>query len=152
MKLLTNFSQRTHLIHSIGPKTNVLGHFGPSRYCTKVNAKLAEQVPLTHTFAKWSFFEIFRNERMWSTPILSIGPKTHVLGRFGPFRYCMKVVAKLAEPVPLMHKFAKQSRVWNFRNERTRSTALDRKLMFWGVSDRFVTARKSWQNWLNKCH
>jgi hypothetical protein len=50
--LLQNFSQRTHLIHSIGPKTHVLGHFGPFRYCTKVVAKLAEQVPLTHKFAK----------------------------------------------------------------------------------------------------
>jgi hypothetical protein len=29
-----------------------------------------------------------------------------------------------------------------FRNERTRSTQLDPKLMFSGVSDRFVTARK----------
>jgi hypothetical protein len=29
----------------------------------KVDAKLAEQVPLTHKFAKGSCFEIFRNER-----------------------------------------------------------------------------------------
>jgi hypothetical protein len=29
------------------------------------------------------------------------------LGRFGPFRYCMKVDAKLAELEPLTHKFAK---------------------------------------------
>jgi hypothetical protein len=29
-----------------------LGHFGPFRYCTKVDAKLAELVPLTHKFAK----------------------------------------------------------------------------------------------------
>jgi hypothetical protein len=30
-------------------------------------------------------------------PIHSFRPKTHVLGNFGPFRYCTKVVAKLAE-------------------------------------------------------
>jgi hypothetical protein len=41
-------------------------------------------------------------------------------------RYCMKVDAKMAELVPLMHKFA--------------------KLMFWGVSDCFITAQKSMQN------
>jgi hypothetical protein len=41
-----------HLIHSIGPKTHVLGRFGPFRYCTKVDAKLAELVPLTHKFVK----------------------------------------------------------------------------------------------------
>jgi hypothetical protein len=61
----------------------------------------------------------------------------------------MKVDAKLAEQVPLTHKFAKQSRVRIFRNEHIRSTKLDPKLMFWGVLDRFVTARKSMQNWPN---
>jgi hypothetical protein len=75
-----------------------------------------------------------------------MGPKTHVLGRFGPFHYCTKVDAKLAELVPLAYKFAKQSRVGIFRNERTRSSPLDPKLMFWGVSVRFVTAEKSMQN------
>jgi hypothetical protein len=73
-------------------------------------------------------------------PNHSIGPKTQVLGRFGPFRYCTKVDAKLAELVPLSHKLSKQSRVGIFRNERTRSTPFDQKLMFWGVSDCFVTA------------
>jgi hypothetical protein len=61
-------------------------------------------------------------------------------GPFRPFRYCTKVDAKLAELAPLTHKFAKHSRVGLFRNERTRSTPLDPKLMFWGLSDRFVTA------------
>jgi hypothetical protein len=51
-----------------------------------------------------------------------------------------------AELVPLLHKFAEQGRVKIFRNERTRSTPFDPKLMFWGVSDRFITARKSMQN------
>jgi hypothetical protein len=75
--------------------------------------------------------------------------QTQILGRFGPFRYCTKVDAKLADLVPLTHKFAKQRRVRIFRNERIRSTLLDPKLLFWGVSDRFVTARKSIQNWSN---
>jgi hypothetical protein len=80
---------------------------------------------------------------MQNLPIHSIGPKTHVFGCFGPFRYCTEVVAKLAELLPLAHKFAKQSRIRIFRTELTRSTPLDPKLMFWDVSDRFVTARKS---------
>jgi hypothetical protein len=50
----------------------------------------------------------------------------------------MKFDAKLAEQVPLMHKFAKESRVRIFRNDCTRSTPLDAKLMFWGVPDQFV--------------
>jgi hypothetical protein len=52
MKLHWLFSQGTHVIHSIGPKTHVLVRFGPFRYSTKVNEKLAELVPLTHMFAK----------------------------------------------------------------------------------------------------
>jgi hypothetical protein len=64
----------------------------------------------------------------------------------------MKDDAKMAELVSLRHKFSKQSRVRIFCNERTRSTTLDPKLLFWDVSDRFVTARKSMQKWLNWCH
>jgi hypothetical protein len=93
-----------------------------------------------------------RNFSQRTHPIHSIGPKTHVFGRFGTFHYCTKVDAKLAELVPLSHKLSKQSRVGIFRNERTRSTPLDRNLMFWGISDHFVTARKSMQNWPNWCH
>jgi hypothetical protein len=64
------------------------------------------------------------------------------LGRFEPFRYSTKVDANLAELVPLSHNFAKQSRVGIFGNERTQSTQFQPKLKFWGISDRFVAARK----------
>jgi hypothetical protein len=93
MKSRLNFSQRTYQIYSIGPKTPVLGRFGPFRYCTKVEAKLAELI----------FCGI--SER--TDVIHSIGSKTHILGRFGPFHYSTKVDAKQAELVPLTHKFAK---------------------------------------------
>jgi hypothetical protein len=63
MKLNQNFWQRTHLIHSIGPKTHVLARFVPFRYCTNVDAKLAEMAPLTHNFAKGSCVGIFGNDR-----------------------------------------------------------------------------------------
>jgi hypothetical protein len=53
----------------------------------------------------------------------------------------MKDDAKLAELVPLSHKFAKKV-ASEFSNECTQSTPLDPKVMFWGVSDRFVTPRK----------
>jgi hypothetical protein len=96
--------------------------------------------------AKWSCVRHFQQR---AHPIHSIGPKTKVLGCFGPFRYCTKVDAKLAELAPLTHKFVKRSCVRTFHNERTRSTPLDPKLMFWRVSDRFITLRKSMQNWPN---
>jgi hypothetical protein len=71
------------------------------------------------------------------------------LGRFGPFRYCPKVDARLPELVPLRHKFAKRICVKILHHERTWPTPLDPKLMFWGVLDRFATTRKSMQNWPN---
>jgi hypothetical protein len=43
--------------------------------------------------------------------IHSNGPRTHVLGRLVTFRNCTKTDNKLAELVPLTHKFAKQSRI-----------------------------------------
>ena len=49
----------------------------------------------------------------------------------GPFHCLTKLGAKRAE---LMQKFVPRSSVEIFRNERTRSTPLDPKLMFWCVS------------------
>ena len=48
----------------------------------------------------------------------------------GPFGCRTKLGAKQAE---LVQKFVPRSRVGIFRNERTRSTQLDSKLMFWCV-------------------
>ena len=53
----------------------------------------------------------------------------------GPFGCLTKLGAKRAE---LVQKFVPQSRVGIFRNERTRSTPLDPKLMFWCVSYHWV--------------
>jgi hypothetical protein len=67
------------------------------RYYTRVSAKLAELVPLTHKFTKRSCVGIFRNECTRSTPL------DPVLGRFELIRYCTNVGAKLAKLVPIMH-------------------------------------------------
>jgi hypothetical protein len=50
--------------------------------------------------------------------------------RFGPFHHRTKIDAKRVELVQLVHKFVQRSRVGIFRNERTRSTPLEPKLMF----------------------
>jgi hypothetical protein len=47
-------------------------------------------------------------------PIHPIGPQTHVLGRFGPFRYYMNFGVEWAEVLQLMHKFMPRSRVGIF--------------------------------------
>jgi hypothetical protein len=146
MKLRWNFLQRTHRIHSIGPKTHVLWRLGPFRYSTKVDAKLAEMVPLTRKFSKQSHIRIFRNERSQSTPL---DTKLMFWGVLDCFITARKSMQKLVELVPLTHKFGKRSCVEICHNERTRSTLFDRQLMFWGISDRFVTARKSMQSWPN---
>jgi hypothetical protein len=71
----------------------------------KVDAKLAEPVPLTHKFAKQNRVIIFCNENTGSTPL---DPKLTVL-------YCTKVDTKLAELVPLTHKFANEDTSENFK-------------------------------------
>jgi hypothetical protein len=87
-----------------------------------------------------------RNFSQPTHPIHPIGPQTHVLGCFGPFCYCTNSGAKWAELVPLMHKFVQRRRIGIFRNERTLSTPLDPKLIFWSLSDLFITARTSGPN------
>ena len=53
-----------------------------------------------------------------------------ILVHLGPFGCVTKLSAKWAK---LMQKFVPRSRVGIFCNERTRSTPLDSKLMFWCV-------------------
>jgi hypothetical protein len=93
-----------------------------------------------------------RNFSQRTHPSHPIGSQTHVLGRFGPFHYNTNLGAKRAELKQLMHKFLQRTGIGIFRNERTRSTPLDPKLIFWGVSHRFVMAQTSMQNGLNGCH
>ena len=52
----------------------------------------------------------------------------------GSFRNYMKLGAKRGELVQLMQKFVPQSDLRIFRNERTKSTQLDPKLMIRSVS------------------
>jgi hypothetical protein len=128
-----NFSQWTHAILDIGPQTHVSGRFRPFHCYTNFGVNLER----THQ-------------------IHPIGPYTYVLGHFGPFRYCMNFGVKGAKLVQLMHKFMKPNRaelgsLMNkfvqrchagfFRNKVIRSTPLDPRLMFWGITDRSVTAR-----------
>ena len=50
------------------------------------------------------------------------------------FRYYMKLGPERVELVQLMDKFVLLSHIGIFRNERTRSTPLDPKLMIWCIS------------------
>ena len=80
---------------------------------------------------------IFRNERTQSTtldPKLIFWCVHSVWVHLGSFHNCMKLGAKQCELVQLMQKYVPRSHVGIFRNERTQSTPLDPKLMFWQVS------------------
>ena len=63
--------------------------------------------------------------------LTELGAKQAELVHLGPFGCLTKLGAKQAE---LVQKFVPRSRVGIFRNERTRSTPLDPKLMFRCVS------------------
>ena len=78
-----NFSQRTHPIHPIGPKSDVLVHFILFGCLTKLGAKQAE---LVQKFVPQCHVGIFRTERTRSTPLdpkLMFWCASYYLGAFG---------------------------------------------------------------------
>ena len=106
-------------------------HSGPFGCFTKLGAKRAE---LVQKFVPRTCVEIFRNERTLSTPLdpkLMFGAFCTIWVPSGPFGCLTKLGAKQAE---LVQKFVPRTCVGIFRNECTRSTPLDPKLMFWCVS------------------
>ena len=98
-------------------------------YYTKLSAKWVELVQLMQKFVPRSDIGIFCNERTESTPF----DLCSILVHLGLFRNCMKLGAKWAELEQLMQKFVPRSRIGIFGCERTISTPLDGKLMFWCV-------------------
>ena len=103
---------------------------GPFGCLTELGAKWAE---LVQKFVPRSRVGIFRNEHTRSTPL---DPKhtfwcvSYYLGAFGsvwlPYETRCKAVVQ---------KFVPRSHIRIFQNERTRSTPLDPKLIFWCVSN-----------------
>ena len=93
----------------------------------KLGAKLAE---LVQKFVPRSRVGIFHNERARSTPLdpkLTFWCVLYHLGTFETVWLLTKVGAKRAE---LVQKFVPRSRVGIFRNERTRSSPFEPKMMF----------------------
>ena len=96
-----------------------------------------------------------RNFLQRTLPIHSIGPSIDVLVRFLPFG-CIRdrVVAftKLdAKRAELVQKFVPRSRFGIIRNERTRSTLLDPKLVFWCVSYYLGAFGTVWMPYETRC-
>ena len=123
-------------------------HSGPFGSLTKLGAKLAE---LVQKFVPRSRVRIFHNERARSTPLdpkLTFWCVLYHLCAFGTVGCLTKLGAKRAE---LVQKFVPRSRVGIFRNERTRTTPLDPKLMFWCVSYYFGAFGTVWLPYEARC-
>ena len=103
----------------------------------KLDLKQGELVQLMQKFMPRSHVEIFRNERTQSTPL---DPKLifwcvhSVWVHLGSFHNCIKLDAKQGELMQLMQKYVPRSHVGIFCKERTQSTPLDPKHMFWCVA------------------
>ena len=94
-----------------------------------------KMVELMHKFVAWSRVGIFRNERTRSTPLdskLLFSWFLNYLGAFGTVWLPSNTQCKTGQTGA---KVRARSRVGIFRNERTRSTTLDPKLVFWCVPD-----------------
>ena len=106
-------------------------HSGPFGCLTKLGAK---RVELVQKFVPRSRVEIFHNKCTQSTPLdpkLMFWCISYYFGAFGTVWFPYETRCKTAEVV---QKFVPRSRVRIFLNERTRSTSLDPKLMFWFIS------------------
>ena len=121
----------------LGAKWIELVHLAMFHYYTNLVAKRVELVQLMHKFVPWSRFGIFHNESTWPTPLdpkLMFWCARSIWVHLAMFCYYTKLGPKRVELVQLMQKFVLWSRFKIFRNERTRSTPLDHKFMFWWIS------------------
>ena len=124
-------------------------HSGLFGCLTKLGAKRAEQV---QKFVPRSHVRIFCNEYTRSTPLdpkLTFWCIFHTIWvHSGPFGCLTKLGGKRAE---LVQNFVPRSCVRIFHNERTRSTPLDPKLMFWCVSYHLGAFGTFWLPYETRC-
>ena len=123
-------------------------HSGTFGCLTKLGAKRAK---LVQKFVPRSRVGILRNEHTLSNPLdpkLTFWCVLYHLGAFGTVCLLTKLGAKRAE---LVQKFVPRSRVGIFRNERTRSTPLDPKLMYWCVSYYLSAFGTIWLPYETRC-
>ena len=137
-------------------------HMEPFHYCTKIGAKWANLVQLMQDFVPPSLIRISWNRRSRSTqldPKLMFSCVSFRLGAFGTIMLLHKLYARCAKLVQLMQKFVPRCLVRNFHNERSQSTPLESKLIFFVcffafgcIWNRFFTALNLLQkapNWCN---
>ena len=102
-------------------------------------------------FVPRSRVRIFSNKRSRSTPLhpkLLFGAFRTISVHLGPLVCITKLGTKHSE---LVQKFVPWSCVESFHNERTRSTPLDPKLMFWFVLYHFGAFGTIWLPYESRC-
>ena len=123
-------------------------HLGPFGCLTKLSAKRAE---LVQNIVPRSRVIIFRNEHTRLSPFwpkLMFWCVSYYLGAFGTVFLPYNAQCKTGQLVQL---FVLQSRVGIFRNERTRSTPLDSKLLFSGNLFYFGAFGTIWLPYKTRC-
>src|SRR6185312_729343 len=128
----------------------------------KLDAKHSKLVQLMQKFVPRCLIRIFCNERSRSTPLepkLMFWCYYFHLGAFGTVSLLHETWSKTRQTGAINAKVHAMMSSWNFCNERSRSTPLEPKLMFWCVFFRsgafwnsFGTARNVVQNtpiWCN---
>ena len=126
-------------------------HLGSFRNCMKLVAKHTEQVQFLQKLVPRSHDVIFRNERTQSTPLdpkLTCWCVSNYLGASRTVWLPYETRCKTGRKV---QKFVPRSRVRIFRNERTRFSHLDPKLMFWCVSYDLGAIGTVWLPYENRC-
>ena len=115
---------------------------------TKLGAKRAE---LVQKFVPRSRIGIFRNKHVRSTPFdlkLTFSCVSCHLGAFGAIWLPYETRCKTGRTSAYVRA---RGRVGIFRKERTRSTPLDPKLMFWCVSYYLGAFRTIWLPYETRC-
>ena len=138
MKSLRNFSHRTHPSTPLDPKlmswciSYYLSAFGSVWLPYKTRCKTGRTSAKVHaTKSRLIFFATNAPDPPHWTLNLCFGAIRTIWEHFRPFGCRTKIDAKRDE---LVQKFVPRSCFRIFRNERTRSTPLDPKLMFWCIS------------------
>jgi len=123
-------------------------HSGPVGCLTKLGAKRAE---LVQKFVPRSRVGILRNEHTLSNPLdpkLTFWCVLYHLGAFGTVWLPHKTRCKTGRTSAKVHA---RSRVGIFRKERTLSTPLDPKLMFWCISYHLGAFGAIWLPYETRC-
>ena len=123
-------------------------HSGPFRCLTKLSAKRAELVQM---FVPRSRVRIFRNERNRSNPLVPKLTFWCISYHLGAFRIIWLPYETWCKTGRTSAKLRARSCVRIFCKERTRSTPLDPKHMFWRDTYRLGAFETVWLPYETRC-